>query len=143
MTEEGEAIVLACADGAGSASHSDEGAAFVCQRVSTLLCEHLSSGALSLIDETLVRSLLRQTRAELEQLAAERECEIGDFACTILLSVIGETHSIWAQIGDGAIVLSRADADCRVVFWPQQGEYANVTTFLTSRNWETALEVKA
>jgi hypothetical protein len=56
-----------------------------------------------------------------------------DFACTLLAAVIWPDRAIYFQLGDGAIVSSRREAPDRyaVVCWPQQGEYANMTNFLT------------
>jgi hypothetical protein len=60
----------------------------------------------------------------------------------LLLAVIGESTARFAQIGDGAIVIS--DGDCyRPVFWPQSGEYANATNFLTDPRWQRSLAFTA
>src|SRR4029079_13370599 len=58
---------------------------------------------------------------------------IQDFACTLLAAVIWPDRAIFFQLGDGAIVSSRREAPdgYAVVCWPQQGEYANMTNFLT------------
>jgi hypothetical protein len=58
---------------------------------------------------------------------------IQDFACTLLAAVVWRDRAVYFQVGDGAIVESqRGEADhYSVVCWPQQGEYANMTNFLT------------
>jgi hypothetical protein len=47
--------------------------------------------------------------------------------------VVGEAGAAFVQLGDGAIVVADADdADAYCwVFWPQRGEYENVTWFAT------------
>jgi hypothetical protein len=56
-----------------------------------------------------------------------------DFACTLIVAIVGEESAVFAQIGDGAIVVTspeEPDEYC-YVFWPQKGEYANETYFAT------------
>ena len=55
---------------------------------------------------------------------------------------MGTTTSYFVQIGDGAIILGN-DTLYGVVFWPQSGEYANSTNFLTSDEYEKQLEFLA
>lgn len=66
-------------------------------------------------------------RAEAEGLAAR------DFACTTLAAVVGSESFCLFQIGDGAIVYSlHDDAETyHCAFWPQRGEYENLTYFTT------------
>ena len=50
--------------------------------------------------------------------------------------MVSASCSIFIQIGDGAIVCSDAvyDAPYTHIWWPDQGEYANQTYFLTDTN---------
>ena len=64
--------------------------------------------------------------AEAEQLrVAPRE-----LACTALLALVGPGSAAFGQIGDGAIVLGDGNS-YRTFHWPEPGEYANLTHFLT------------
>lgn len=58
---------------------------------------------------------------------------VKDYACTLLAVIAGSDATVFCQIGDGAIVVSTGDdrSDYQVIFWPQQGEYASTTNFLT------------
>jgi hypothetical protein len=58
----------------------------------------------------------------------------------LLGAVVGQDRAAFFQIGDGAIVVSnRAEPDdYGWVFWPQHGEFANQTNFITQDN---ALEI--
>ena len=60
----------------------------------------------------------------------------GMFASSAL-TIVAEREAVFLQIGDGAIVLSAGEG-WKHVFWPQHGEFANTTNFVTS---EDALEV--
>src|SRR5262249_38182236 len=51
--------------------------------------------------------------------------------CTLLTAVVSKDAAVFSQIGDGAIVLAEADG-YQPVFWPQMGEYASTTFFLTA-----------
>ena len=53
-----------------------------------------------------------------------------EFACTLIGCVIANDHALYFQIGDGGIVI-REESGYHAVFWPDQGEYANTTYFIT------------
>ena len=62
-----------------------------------------------------------------------------DYSCTLIAAIVGNDAAAFAQIADGAIVVSHGEADgWSWVFWPQHGEFANQTNFITQDN---ALEV--
>jgi hypothetical protein len=54
--------------------------------------------------------------------------------------VIGRDHALFFQIGDGAIV-ARAGDDYQTIFWPEQGEYANTTFFVSDETYRERLKV--
>lgn len=126
-------LVAAAADGAGSAPCGGEGALRACSVFVGLVNDHLSSG--NTVDQisietatfwtTVIQSALGK---EAESLSRERR----DFACTFLGLVAGSSCMACLQIGDGVIVV--ADSEEQVyghVFWPDRGEYANATHFIT------------
>lgn len=61
-----------------------------------------------------------------------------DLACTLLTAIVGEDGAAFSQIGDGAIVY-RASELFQTAFWPQTGEYAGTTFFLTGTDLEKRL----
>lgn len=68
--------------------------------------------------------------------AAEDGEEASCYAATLLLVVGTPAGGAALQIGDGVIVLGGSGgvdglADWQWVFWPERGEYANTTSFLT------------
>jgi hypothetical protein len=69
-----------------------------------------------------------------ESLAGEAERagnEIKDYACTLLIALITHSGGGALQIGDGAIIARDETGGWAWVFWPQRGEFANTTFFLT------------
>jgi len=130
----GETILAAVvADGAGSALLGGEGAARTCRALLTLIQEHLDSGrTIEHITRETVSSWISAIQSLLEDEAKASSRERRDFACTVLGLVIGESCAACLQVGDGVMVL----ADCEEhvyshVFWPDRGEYANTTHFVT------------
>jgi hypothetical protein len=122
-----EWLVIAAADGAGSASCSETGATLACdefvRRVEAIEPDKLFSrdGMAALFAE--VRSALL---AEAERLNVRPR----ELACTALLAFVGPSSAAFAQLGDGAVVFGHGQ-DYRVAFWPEPAEYANATDFLT------------
>ena len=126
----GEAAIAIVCDGAGSAVLSDIGAeivceafranaaGFVCQRGTTALTRDDVVGWMEDIQERIA------ARAHAEN-ATPR-----DFACTLLFLAASERKTVCAQVGDGAIVLNDGEG-LEVALWPENGEYANQTFFVS------------
>lgn len=130
-------LVLACSDGAGSAPLSHLGSEVACLSV-VRACELDLSEARSerdVLTEGNARSWFVAARDAMMQCSNDNSVELRQVAATLLFAVIGRRTALFAQVGDGAIVTSDGEK-CDVVFWPDRGEYANETTFLTSDRWE-------
>ena len=130
----GEKILAAAvADGAGSAGCGGEGAAITCRALLGQMVEHLDSGkSVEQVTGDTVKFWITTIQNLLEAEARAVSRERRDFACTILGLLVGESCAACLQVGDGAIVL--ADSEEHVyghVFWPDRGEYANTTHFVT------------
>jgi hypothetical protein len=135
----GSVLVLACADGAGSATHADLGARFACRAAVRLVRDDLRGGRpLAEAERDIALSWYARLRRELQAEAEGGGLEPAALACTLLLAVVEERTAVFAQVGDGAIV-TRAGDDYRPVFWPQNGEYANSTNFVTDPTWADCL----
>ncbi|OAI41460.1 hypothetical protein AYO40_03115 [Planctomycetaceae bacterium SCGC AG-212-D15] len=98
----------------------------------------LSGESLERITLVEVRDWYTQVRALLEEEANMNDVPVREYACTLLFSVVGNDTAVFAQIGDGAIVAG-TDAELEVVFWPQSGEYANTTNFLSDDLFSEAI----
>jgi hypothetical protein len=57
------------------------------------------------------------------------------------VAILGPTSSCFFQIGDGAMIVGH-DGVYGVVFWPQSGEFANSTNFITSNEYRDRLEFR-
>jgi hypothetical protein len=130
----GEQILIAvAADGAGSAEYGGPGAAQTCSALLALMREHLRRGhRVEQITRETAESWITTIQGVLDAEAKAASRERRDFACTVLGLLIGDLGAACLQIGDGVIVV--ADSEERLyghVFWPDRGEYANTTHFVT------------
>lgn len=129
-----EILVIAVSDGAGSAEHSAEGSRLACDSFVDAVDAHLKSGK-SPVDFDRAAAMQWAVAFQEAVGAAAREAgrQLRDYACTFLGAVIGPAGAAYIQVGDGAIVVSsrKEKDDFSWVFWPQNGEYANTTYFLT------------
>jgi hypothetical protein len=125
-------LVLTVSDGAGSAEYSDIGSETACRAVQELIADKLrdQTDLLPITREEAI-SWYEHVQAEILREAESRSVPIRQLACTLLVAVIGGAGAAFCQIGDGAIVI-RDQGELRPVFWPQSGEYANTTNFVTS-----------
>jgi hypothetical protein len=131
----GEAVLVAiAADGAGSASQSELGARLACAQLVDEVATFYGAGhALAELTRERVELWIAWLREGLRALAEVEGNRRRDYACTLLLAIVEADRAAFCQIGDGAIVTaSRSDlAAYTPVFWPDRGEYANQTHFLT------------
>lgn len=131
-----DVFVATVADGAGTAICGGEGARRACSTFSSLVDQHLTAGQSveEISSETAgiwIRTIQNAIRSEAESVGRE----LRDFACTFLGFIAGRSHAACLQVGDGAIVV--ADAEEHLyghVFWPDRGEYANTTHFVTQED---------
>ncbi len=133
----GPVLVLACSDGAGSASHSHEGSQLVCDTLVEIVEQEWNIN--SEIDRVRIVEWLVRLRERIEHRALQLEVPTRQLASTVLLAIITPTASSFAQIGDGAIALC-VNGIYGPVFWPQSGEYASTTNFLTQNDFDAVLE---
>lgn len=130
-TANGDIMLLAVSDGAGSAQHSQIGSMLACQEFVAQAQHFFDSGKLlSDLSRETMREWLEFLAARISLYAQTMDLSIREFACTFLAVLIGPTCGVFVQIGDGAIVVHGKDG-YEAVFWPQSGEYVNTTSFLT------------
>lgn len=95
--------------------------------------------ALAIVERATVVEWCGAIRDSIAARASELSVPMRELACTLVAAIVAESSAIFVQIGDGAIVLGD-ETGCGVVFWPQSGEYANTTHFLTDRQFEESLQ---
>ena len=130
------------ADGAGSTTDGGRGAEIAC----TILYDRITSAIrasldLSKITDDDVKTWVAAARDAVLFEAHQNTKRAREYACTVLGSVAGGGRSLFFQIGDGAIVTGPGPA-YETVFWPEQGEYANTTYFLTDEQFMENLKTR-
>lgn len=126
-------MVLVASDGAGSAAVADVGSTLSCQSMLKLVGEYLANGGtVAAITRALVERWITGIAYGLGLHATARGLQGGDYACTLLAAIVGTEAAAFIQVGDGAIVRSDGKGGWDWVFWPQHGEFANTTNFVTS-----------
>jgi hypothetical protein len=129
MIGDEDVLIIAIADGAGSASHSQIGSSEAVQYLVKVVSQ--ADFQLQTIDQEKMRSWFDEVLVHLRGVSDRENVPIGEFACTLLLGIVWENGAIFGQIGDGAWVLKQNDAYISAT-WPETGEYANITVFVTT-----------
>ena len=80
-------------------------------------------------------------RARVLEEAAANDTTPRQLACTLLAAIVGENWAAFAQIGDGVIVFDGPEG-YELAFWPDNGEYANTTRFLTEDDYRANLRIE-
>jgi hypothetical protein len=137
-----EVLVAAVSDGAGTAKRSDIGSALAVESFLERFAEAVARAPdLKAIDRNFVDEWFDDIRDAIGARAARDGAEPNDYACTLLGAVVGPDTAAYVQIGDGAIVVSSEDVSgYSWIFWPQHGEYANSTYFITQDGAERVLQ---
>jgi hypothetical protein len=122
-------LLIAIADGAGSASHSQIGSAEAVRHLIALVAE--TCPALKEVTKEVMRGWMEAVLNHLKKVCEREGVSIGQLACTLLMGIVSKNEAVFGQIGDGAWVVEK-EAAWIAATWPQNGEYVNVTTFLTT-----------
>jgi serine/threonine protein phosphatase PrpC len=128
-------LFAAVADGAGSALLAEIGAQTAArQAVGTLLAADRPLPGANAPEEwkQLLMAVLHQALEAVEAEAALRQSLPRDLASTLIVLAASSEMVAAAQIGDGAVVVEDAEGKLRALTVPQNGEFANETTFLVS-----------
>jgi hypothetical protein len=125
-------IAIALSDGAGSATRGEDGATITCasliEQAELFLARNRSVASMT---EQDAHEWLDTVRKAIADHASDTEHEVRDYACTMLFALIGVETAVFLQIGDGVIVVNDQDQHWSWVFWPERGEFANTTFFVT------------
>ncbi len=127
-------LVALVADGAGSASRSAAGAQLACALLLEEIATLLQTGeSIARMDRDFVVAWLTHFQHAVAERAEAEGGTSRDFACTLLAAIVSDEAAIFFQVGDGAIVVADPDEPDEYgwIFWPQRGEYENVTVFIT------------
>lgn len=131
LTTKTEFLVAIACDGAGSASRGGSGAAIAARFLSGRAKDWLEVTP-ALPSPVIVELWINEARAVLSIAAANAGCLLSDFATTVVMAISNGSSTMTAHIGDGAIVGRRRGASIVEHYsWPESGEYAATTYFLT------------
>ncbi len=114
------------ADGAGSAVCGGQGAEIACETAMALV----KSQSIETADEQWANDCVSAIQNALTDEAEQSNNSLRDYACTFLGLVVSEDKTLCFQIGDGAIIVDVGEG-LEVPIQPMQGEYANMTHFVS------------
>jgi hypothetical protein len=126
-------LIVAVADGAGSASRSDEGARTAADTAVSSLAAVVRDGIPA--DEQgwheAIVAAFEAAAAALATTAEAAGASIRDYATTLMLAVATPNALVVGQIGDGIVVAEDEGGALFLAAMPQRGEYANEVALLT------------
>lgn len=118
-------------DGAGSASHGGEGASLVCRKLSQAARKYFKKYSTLPNDET-IETWVDAARDSIFLAAIRRSLTPRDFAATLVCVISYGSETVIIHIGDGCVVLRDVALEEWIApSWPDHGEYASTTTFIT------------
>jgi hypothetical protein len=138
-----EILVGLIADGAGSAKRGGSGAQIACE-AGIVVIEGwiIQAGSFVGLKPEVVTGWAEEIIKNIQKAAESEALTLRDFACTLLGAVIGKASSVFFQIGDGAIVINDGGDRFVPMFWPDSGEYANMSYFITDQDPMSHLRIR-
>ncbi|MEZ4621178.1 MAG: PP2C family serine/threonine-protein phosphatase [Caldilineaceae bacterium] len=129
-------LVIAVADGAGSALQSQQGARVAVQTSVDFLRKAIPLRTLTSPQEwqELIVNTYTMVKARLVEYALNNKTTPKEFATTLMVVVLTDKWVASGMVGDGAIVALTDVTTLVAMTSPQRGEYVNSTTFVTSMN---------
>ncbi|MDE2788374.1 MAG: PP2C family serine/threonine-protein phosphatase [Chloroflexota bacterium] len=135
----GAAAVIAVADGAGSAPRSDEGSRVAVDAAVASVAEGINRRPAAAFSEVMAASLVRyaieRAKIEVERYGRRHNAPARELASTLIVAFASDSLMTAAQVGDGAVIaFNIGGGDAMTLCQAHTGEYANETTFITSRS---------
>lgn len=129
-------LIVAVADGAGSAEHSAIGARYAVEWAVAAATQELVTARVEGVDELerILRLSVSTARAQLDALSSLGGPTPNELAATLIVVLASRDFVAAAQVGDGAVVLRLQDGTITALTVPERFEYLNQTTFITSPN---------
>lgn len=139
VSELGNGCLLALvSDGAGSAKFGAYGAWLTCRFLLVRFREWFRNNKDLPSDQELT-DWIDELRDKISTIAEQKNSTSRQFAATLAAIVISPNESVTIHIGDSAIV-GRSGHNWVVLCWPENGEYASSTYFVTD-NPEARLNI--
>ena len=130
----GEILLVAVADGAGSAAYADQGSKLAVHSSLEALEVGLSEKVPAEKEEwrALLNTAFETARKALLDQANVLGSAAHELASTLLVAALNSESLASMQVGDGCIVVQTEEGTLEAVSTPMNGEYVNETVFLTS-----------
>lgn len=124
-------LVAVAADGAGSASHGGEGASIAVWTLKNAAASWFRAEGRPPGRDRLT-TWMALVRLRIAAAAFSRGLEVRDFATTAVLVIADRGGATVMHVGDGAAVARSSTSGLwTTLSWPEQGEYASTTCFVT------------
>ena len=123
-------LVAFVSDGAGSASHGGEGASLICRTLAELSRVYFREND-QLPSDAVLFDWVDAARDRIWAAAKRRGLMPRDFAGTLVGAISTGASSVVAHVGDGCAAVLDANGKWSVPSWPEHGEYASTTHFVT------------
>ena len=135
---ERDILIIAISDGAGSASHADEGAKIVVEEWVAFSKNLIANNpqpatVISDIDRKDIENLMLAIQARVTESSTRHQVNPSEYSATMLGAIVHSRGGVVAQVGDGCWVLRSNDV-LACASWPQGGEFVGQTVFATSKS---------
>jgi hypothetical protein len=134
-------LIVAVADGAGSASLSKCGSSLVAKVLVEEAAHNITDGMSASAIERMVQRSFWRARRVLERAARQFQRSLDEFATTGILVVATPQLLVTGHLGDGGAVAVTRDGDFLTASAPSQGRYANETFFITDDDYADRIKL--
>lgn len=136
---DGQVVIVAVADGAGSAPRSDEGSQTAVRAAVAAIADGINRQPAAAFGEhqaeALLRGAIKRARSEVTRCAQRQNASPHELAATLIVAFASDSLLTAAQVGDGAVIAFNTGSGAAMTLCEAHGgEYANETTFITSRS---------
>lgn len=125
----GDCIFAIVSDGAGSAEFGAHGAWIVCRTLKVLFCAWFRENT-KLPSDEMLSEWIDQVRDKIAAVSEKKESTPRQFASTLAAVISTPDETLTMYVGDSAVV-GRCGEEWDVLCWPENGEYASTTYFVT------------
>lgn len=124
-----DCILAIVSDGAGSAEFGAYGAWLTCRFLSVRVREWVRRNPGLPTNEELA-GWIDELRDRISAIATRKESTPRQFAATLAAILVAQNEVVTLHVGDSAVV-GRKGKEWEVLCWPENGEYASSTYFVT------------
>jgi hypothetical protein len=138
--EQGKEVLVCCiSDGAGSALHAAHASSFATSQAVDYVTHLLAHN--EEVTEGHIYAMAEDIYYSLEQEALSKDLPLNEYSATMLGCIVCDQKAAFFQVGDGAIIRNDESGFYSAIWWPQNGEYQNSTSFLVDDSSFSSLQV--